>query len=896
MKIFKKTVIGIMIFSIASLVPFAFTKNAAGQDLTPGENKVSYLSEGETISALVYVPADYVETEKRPAIVITRPAGGIKEQTAGLYAEKLSGKGFVTLAFDPRGFGESEGRPQLENPYNIMEDTKNSVSYIRTLPQVDPDHVFNMGICAGTGYAAYATALDDRIKGVALVSPSLIFNETYLEAMGGGANIRQTFLPMVDQARKKYFETGEETFMQGLPETEEEAQAPGVLPVFAAGMSYYLEGGPGDHPNWRNQMNVCGQEYLLTFSAFNVIHLLNSVPVYMVYGTEVYDGDTNEVFFNGLGPASRDRLVIEGAEHFELYWKPEYVDPAVDGITDFFNKLMPENQVEAADSQSSAQAETTSGTAEAIDADHETYAWRAIPYAKPPVGDLRWAAPWDPDPWTGVRREIEFCDPCTQYDNSYQLTGSEDCLYLNIWRPKSISDPLPVYVWIHGGANITGTSSDPTCDGAALAARNDFVVVSLNYRLGPMGWFAHPALRTGEDHDSDSGNFGTLDIIKALEWIRENISAFGGAPDRVTIAGESAGAANVLSLLTSERARGLFHGAVVQSGYTRLLNGHSSMHTLAEADEYGNSSLLNALIADKRADGATEAQALVDGMTAGEIRNYLKSKTAPEIYATYAAMPLGSALGWFRTATIYQDGNVLPANGWDSFSDGSYANKVPLIIGSNKEELKLFLASLFAEPTVFDSDPALYQATCAYTSDLFKLHGVDEVIRALGAHPGQPDIYAYQFNWGGGGESGQSVLSDPFGFLFGAFHTLEIPFFFYHGNYPVPGILTDDNAHSRIVLSDAITSYLYNFARSGDPNNSTPGNLPQWNPWQNTAGAEKLIFLDADIDGNLTIEMSDRELTAEGIEDTLDMMDDSTYTGFAATVRTIWSNISNLIF
>ncbi|MBM3132350.1 MAG: carboxylesterase family protein, partial [Chloroflexi bacterium] len=211
---------------------------------------------------------------------------------------------------------------------------------------------------------------------------------------------------------------------------------------------------------------------------------------------------------------------------------------------------------------------TNYGSVKGFPDESETWVWKAIPFAKSPVGELRWKAPRDPDPWEGVMEKTEFCSPCMQYNalGGRSMLGSEDCLYLNVWRPQSEESALPVYVWIHGGGNSSGSAAYiPTYYGTNVAHKSDMVYVSVNYRLGPLGWFTHPALRNG-DPDDDSGNYGTLDLIQALEWIRDNIAAFGGDPDRVTITGESAGAMNVLSLIISPRAKGLFHRAVVQSG------------------------------------------------------------------------------------------------------------------------------------------------------------------------------------------------------------------------------------------------------------------------------------------------------------------------------------------
>ncbi|MEB4675628.1 carboxylesterase/lipase family protein [Enterobacteriaceae bacterium G50] len=204
--------------------------------------------------------------------------------------------------------------------------------------------------------------------------------------------------------------------------------------------------------------------------------------------------------------------------------------------------------------------------------DENIHLWRGIPFAQPPIGPLSWRAPRPVQPWSGVRQADTFSASCWQnIDYCRELGGgdpgrfSEDCLYLNVWSPAVRSVPLPVMVWLHGGGFTIGAGGLPPYDGKALAQRN-VVVVTVNYRLGHLGFFAHPAL-DGED-DEPLNNFALLDQIAALRWVQENIAAFGGDSNNVTLFGESAGARSVLSLMASPRAAGLFHKAVIQSGYT----------------------------------------------------------------------------------------------------------------------------------------------------------------------------------------------------------------------------------------------------------------------------------------------------------------------------------------
>ena len=196
----------------------------------------------------------------------------------------------------------------------------------------------------------------------------------------------------------------------------------------------------------------------------------------------------------------------------------------------------------------------------------EVTAFKGIPYAAPPTGENRWRAPRPVEPWDGLRDAFDFGPACIQptprvrhlYSNDLGAT-SEDCLTLNIWSPAG-ARAAPVFVWIHGGALTGGSSREPMYDGRRLAERG-VIVVSINYRLGALGYLAHPALSAESDRGV-SGNYGLQDQIAALRWVRDNIVAFGGDADNVTIAGESAGALSVMYLMASPEARGLFHKAV----------------------------------------------------------------------------------------------------------------------------------------------------------------------------------------------------------------------------------------------------------------------------------------------------------------------------------------------
>ncbi len=487
------------------------------------------------------------------------------------------------------------------------------------------------------------------------------------------------------------------------------------------------------------------------------------------------------------------------------------------------------------------------------DADH-TWAWKGIPYARPPTGDLRWRAPQDPLGWTGILRAVSFPGACTQYDDVIPgwIVGSEDCLYLNVWRPRDAEAGLPVYVFIHGGANVGGsTSVIPEYRGNRVASRSRVVFVSVQYRLGPFGWFTHPALRAAADPADASGNFGTLDLVQALKWIRQNIEAFGGDPSRVTVTGESAGGIDVLSLLLCPLARGLFQAAMSESG-AALTRG------VEEADESSQVVLEKLLVRDGRARDRAGARALVSGMTAAGIRAYLRSKSDREILQQYPEQPMAL----IEIPTVLRDGYVIPADGYDALSRGDYPNKVPVILGSNADELKLFLRFGTSIPSQSD----LYQALSRYGTERWKVSAVDEVARRLTSHPDQPPVYAYQFRWGTVHNGGWSQLPNLWGHELGATHGMDIPFFLGHDT--VAGffqvfLFSPQSDPGRRALSAAMMRYLANFVRTGNPNLPEAG-LPEWQPWSREAGGPKAIIFDTK-DGKPDLQMSTEELTDEQV-------------------------------
>ncbi len=484
-----------------------------------------------------------------------------------------------------------------------------------------------------------------------------------------------------------------------------------------------------------------------------------------------------------------------------------------------------------------ALVQTEYGTIEGAGDTSNTWSWKGIPYAAPPVGELRWKAPRPPAAWAGVRRADRFGNSSAQLVPVLGMIGSEDCLYLNIWRPRSAETKLAVYVFVHGGGNTIGSSNLADYYGQAVAARSNMVYVSLNYRLSVFGWFRSPALAEGESALDASGNYGTLDIMAALRWIQANIAAFGGDPSDVTVSGESAGAFDVLSLMVSAQARGLFQRAVVESGL-------AVMQTNETAERAARTITLKLLVRRGKARDLPAAEKVLEAMSNAQIRAFLYAAPTGDFLRVLDRSPMGMAMA--DHPTVYADGEVLPAEGYKAFRDGSYPNKVPLIIGTNKDEAKLFLFS----GGLYRRDPALYDSLAAYRTALWRHSGVDSVASAITSQDGHPPVYAYRFDWGSPNARGESPLPGDLGRRLGAFHSTEVPFFLGTGvnavSFLTGRFFTAANEPGRKVLTDAVMRYLAAFARTGNPNPTSGAPLPAWEPWDPADGGFKALVMDVD--------------------------------------------------
>ena len=457
--------------------------------------------------------------------------------------------------------------------------------------------------------------------------------------------------------------------------------------------------------------------------------------------------------------------------------------------------------------------------------------WDDIPYAQPPIGDLRWRAPRKLDNLASLNiinlQDNNFCvqEPSglggSDGDNFF--SGSEDCLYLDIKRPKKIDNHLfPVLVWIHGGGNTSGLKD--LYDFSTMVKKHNVIVVTINYRLGPFGWFTHPSIQDFQSGLDKTSNFGTLDIIAALEWTQNNISLFGGDPNNVTIFGESAGGHNVLSLLVAKQAKGLFHKAISQSGYATTYSRKDAYKQINESSTSKHTSwnVVNKIINDKKLDLIQEDNNI-------EVRNLLKNLTAEDFFKYYSERP-----SYENLTILTADGIVIPEIGLtEALSKKEYVNHVPTIAGSNKDEVKLwlasakyfvdldysFLGSIFGVPKVVLNDKDAFNLFNSYRSRAWKIRGVDGPLRSLYIS-GNKDLYAYRYDWD---DHRRFIIAD-FKELIGAAHATEIPLL--TGNTKLVGdygFLIYPKGPSKRFTSKNMMQFWTNFAKNGEPGFSTNG-------------------------------------------------------------------------
>ncbi|MEN9937687.1 MAG: hypothetical protein RLZZ387_4266 [Chloroflexota bacterium] len=459
--------------------------------------------------------------------------------------------------------------------------------------------------------------------------------------------------------------------------------------------------------------------------------------------------------------------------------------------------------------------------------------FKGIPFAAPPVGELRWCPPQPAAPWDGVRAAHEFGPRAMQLpifgDMNFRSNGmSEDCLYLNVWAPpEPASERLPVLVYFYGGGNVAGDGSEPRYDGARLAQRG-IITLTVNYRLNIFGFFAHPELTEESPHRA-SGNYGYLDQAAALRWVRENIAAFGGDPGRVTIAGESAGSISVSALMVSPLARDLIAGAIGSSG---SLMGALSPAPLADAERAGAEFAAGvgaASLAELRALPARRLLQLTRGRPPeefpGTIDGYFLPRPPAELYAAGEQARVPLLVGW----------NSEEAPGAFLFGRGKptaarYRTVVRQRFGERAGEvLRLYPATTDEQAVVAATDLASDLFIGSSTWTWAELHGRTSgqpVYRYLYAHPRpqmRPEMGDAVGGLAGGVIRGKKAQAQPQPPARGAVHSADIEYFM--GNLATNTVYAWADEDEQ--LSEVMQQCYANFVRAGDPNGA---GVPPWPP------------------------------------------------------------------
>lgn len=470
--------------------------------------------------------------------------------------------------------------------------------------------------------------------------------------------------------------------------------------------------------------------------------------------------------------------------------------------------------------------------------DGQTLTWFGIPYGDDTSGDNRWKAPQNPQKWENVLKTKE--PGALGLQSSVEGTiGSEDCLNLDIYRPNNVKEDLPVLVYVHGGNNQTGLAQE--ISGKSFVSTHDAIIVSVNYRLGALGFNPLLAMKTGSDVEN-SGNFGLLDIAFSLDWVKNNIENFGGDKDNITVAGFSAGGRNVMAMLASPLFKDKFQKAISFSGGMTIADEEKSQEVFADA-------LAKLVVEDDLKENEEEAKEwLLSDDEA--VRKYLV-----EVDSNRLAPLMGNAgIRMEVFPHLYNDGVVLPKEGFNT----KEFNEVPLLMLTGEQEFSLF--AMF-DPYFFENvmDNTLmtdeninkeYQFVNIYGGQLYGLFNVKDSAEKLAEANYQSPIYNMEVQFGSNPENIDSPMIP-----FGSFHGVFVP------------LLDFDNTNSSEFIGDSYASvgatemktifqdYLYEFIQNGDPNKE---GLPEWTDW--TTNQPKNLFLDAD-KNKFSAEMKEKNLT-----------------------------------
>ncbi|MFS0776936.1 carboxylesterase/lipase family protein [Neobacillus sp. 3P2-tot-E-2] len=473
--------------------------------------------------------------------------------------------------------------------------------------------------------------------------------------------------------------------------------------------------------------------------------------------------------------------------------------------------------------------------------------WKGIPYAMPPVGELRFHPPQPPKPWSGIREAVNFGDAAPQPKMAAALlqkrgiSTNEDCLYLNVWSPSADNKRRPVMFWIHGGAYFQGTGANGMFNGESFAAQGDIVLVTLNYRLGPLGYLQLAHL--GGEEFAFSGNCGTLDQIAGLEWVRDNIEAFGGDPNKVTIFGQSSGSGSVSVLMASPKAKGLFHRAILQSWST------SSTGSIPFAEK-------------------VTAQLLREVGISPDVNAMHKLMEMPADQLAQATVKLP-----YVSIRPVEDGIVLPKAPISMFQQGS-VDDIPVMAGSTRDE---YWKAALNEPVLKQTDeeimlhyfqeqlgPFWPEVSPYYLREdeagttlsekmkrLMTFHRYSFSMMQLATQLSErlAPTWIYRFDWRSSVQDGR----------LGACHGMEVPFVFNTINTPEAKERVGESPDREAVARQVHQAWIA-FARNGDPNNEV---IPHW-PSYNVQHRPTMIF-NSESDLAFNPDQKERELWEEAV-------------------------------
>lgn len=449
--------------------------------------------------------------------------------------------------------------------------------------------------------------------------------------------------------------------------------------------------------------------------------------------------------------------------------------------------------------------------------------WKGVPYGGDTSGEHRFKAPTDPEKWKGERDATKSGQVALQ-SSTDGVIGSENALNLDIYRPKSDKKKLPVLVYIHGGNNQSGKSEE--LSGVSFVKNHDAIFVSINYRLGVLGFNPLPSLKTGSDEEN-SGNYTLLDIAKSLDWVRHNIEEFGGDSKNVTISGFSAGGRDVMAMLISPIFKGKFDKAISFSGGMTLADEENSQQVFAEA-------LAPLVVEDGKKATLEEAKAWL--LTSEkEVHDYLVSLEAKRL----APLMGNAGIRMSVFPHLYMDGKVLPKEG---FNTKNY-NQVPLLMLTGENEFSLFayFDKYFAknqEAKTMNQEPAVsdYAFVNKYGGKLYSLFNVQESAEKKAVHYNAP-IYTTEVKFG----ENEQVVGQPMA-TFGSFHGVFVPLFDQNNENYKTLVGKAYESKGAKELSKVFQDYIYQFISNGNPNGK---GLPEWKAWTQNS-QQNTLYLDAD--------------------------------------------------